>query len=143
MQSLRVTGPFEIKFGETATFVQKNVTDVPKVTQNSSNNFQNDRLKVINEKGNVRPLEFALYKKEAKLVSYKDVRPNNDVLFSTVQPVIFIMKRPVSHHIEYEFRAVDMMKQVKKIELHPSKPHVVIRIYKKHNSELEFEQYNP
>ena len=143
MQSVRLTGPFEVRFGETALVSHRNLMDVPQVTSKSSNSFQKDSLKVINEKGNVRPLEFALYKKEAKLVSYKDVLPNNEVLFSPVQPAIFIMKRPASHHIQYEFKAVDMMKQATRIELHPSRSHVMIRIYKKWNNELEFEHYSP
>jgi hypothetical protein len=72
----RQTGPFQVKYGDEVKVSQPTAANSPTVTINFDENIPKDRIKVINLNGNAQPLEMALFKKDRKLVFYKNIEPN-------------------------------------------------------------------
>ena len=85
----RKTGPFPVSFGQVIEVKQESKDSSPEISQSSENPPKDGEIKVVNAKGNPKPLEFALYKNGKKLLSYNSV-PSADSVYLSVKPTIYI-----------------------------------------------------
>ena len=85
----RQTGPFQVKYGYEVKISQPNAATSPNVTCKLNEDIPQDRIKVINLKGNAQPVEIALFKKDRKMVFYKDVPPDA-FAYMAIKPSVFM-----------------------------------------------------
>lgn len=132
----RTTGPFDAKFGQTLSVAQKKADDAPIVSITSEKAAEGE-IKVVNEVGNAKPLEMALYKNGRKLLSFKDVRPA-DAVYLAVEPAIYIADVDGSVKEGVDFKAVVQAAKATQFQLFPDKTKVTILIKQLGSGELQF-----
>ena len=80
---------------------------------------------MINEHGNAKPLEMALFKDGRKLISFKKVRPA-DAVYLAVEPAIYIADVDGSVKEGDDFKAVVQAEKSTVFKLFPDKTKVTI-----------------
>ena len=84
------SGPYSVYYGQEVKVLQKNAADAPTVTAKFDEYVPKDQIKVTNLVGNAQPLEMALFKKDSKMVCYKDIVPNT-FLNMAIKPTIYMV----------------------------------------------------
>ena len=136
----RKTGPFPVSFGQAIEVKQENKDASPEISQSSENPPKDGEIKVVNAKGNPKPLEFALYKNGKKILSYKGVPPADSVYLS-VKPTIYIAQvQKGTTRIGDDFKALVQSDSATQFGLFPDKLVVNIGVFQKPSKELYFKQ---
>ena len=136
----RKTGSFPVSFGQAIEVKQEDKDASPVIQQSSENPPKDGEIKVVNAKGNPKPLEFALFKNGKKILSYKGVSPNEAVYLS-VKPTIYIAQvQKGSMRIGDDFKAKVQSDSATQFGLFPAKPVVNIGVFQKPTKELYFKQ---
>ncbi len=86
----RESGPYPVYYGQEVKVLQKNAADAPTVTAKFDEYVPKDQIKVTNLVGNAQPLEMALFKKDSKMVCYKDIVPNT-FLYMAIKPTVYMV----------------------------------------------------
>ena len=92
---------------------------------------------MINEDGNAKPLEMALYKDEDKLISYKNVRPVDTVTLA-IKPAIYIAGVERLFREDVNFESFIHAEKATMFKLSPLKPNITISIKKLSSGEVQF-----
>ena len=132
----RLSGPVDIEFGQNVNVVQNSEEHGAEIVVDGDPQ-PGKEITATNSKGNVKPLELALYKSRKKLVSYKDVAPNTSVSFFLKPDVVYVTDGTNVPKGD-DFKASDEIEKATRFTLPSHKFDVKIKITRKSSGELEF-----
>lgn len=134
----RLTGPVGVEYGQNINIVQHDPQNPPEIQIGVSQ--ADNEITATSLSGNVKPLELALYKSERKLVSYKQVNPNEEVRFS-LEPALYIVEvKSIGGGSDFEASSQESTKRATKIVLSEDKVDIKIEITKRLTGQLDFSE---
>ena len=145
-QNERKSGPYSVSYGYEVEVLQKNAAEPPAVTIKSNEYVPKDQIKVTNLTDNAQPLEMALFKKESKMVFYKDIVPNA-FLFMAIKSTVYMtvvsgvevgQEFPTNLIVNSDGQIKSMLSVPTEFELLKSKLALNIEITKKSSGEYVF-----
>ena len=134
--NLRNTGPFDIATGQAYSVVQKTIEEVPRV-QLAPQLATPGEIKIINEKGNAKPLDIVLSKDGHKLLSVEYVRPATVFCFD-IEPAVYVATVDDVCAHGADFRAVLQADRSTKFHLDPRDGELTIWIKQLKSGEIVF-----
>ena len=134
----RLTGPFDVECGQIVSIIHQDPEHPPKIEISGEPNDTKD-LKVTNASGNAKALDVALYKCDKKLVSFKDLKPNQEVGF-LVEPAIYIVDVGDNVSEGDDFLVSVHASRATKIVMSEEKRDVKIEITQTENEQLHFSE---
>ena len=132
----RLTGPYNVEGGQNVNIVYKDPHHPPKI-EISGEAQSNKEIKVTSASGNAKALDVALYKRDKKLVCFKDVNPNQQVGF-LLEPVLYIVDVDETVSQGDDFEVSVHASRATKIKLSEDKVDVEIEITQRASGQLDF-----
>ena len=134
--NLRNTGPFDIATGQAYSIVQKTIEELPRV-QLAPQLATPGEIKIINEKGNAKPLDIVLSKDGHELISVEYVRSATVFCFD-IEPAVYVATVDAVCAHGADFRAVLLAERSTKFHLDPRDGELTIWIKQLNSGEIAF-----
>ena len=134
--NLRNTGPFDIATGQAYSIVQKTIEEVPRV-QLAPQLATTGEIKIINEKGNAKPVDMVLSKDGHELISVEYVRSATVFCFD-IEPAIYVTTVDDICAHGADFWAVLLAERSTKFHLDPRDVQLTIWIKQLKSGEIAF-----